>query len=124
MHHDASTEAISSKLKWLLVVSFIPFLIKVIDYTIIGGYIPLLVFVVLLSLIFWSMQLGTKTRKRIIRLWAVLLILWAIARLSLIILFHYTSVSEAHVESQFNIWFILNSFLHFAFGILLWRKAH
>lgn len=92
------------------------------SYVTIGSYIPLLVLSFFGALILYGHRRETEAEIRAVRAWAVALILWGFARLVLLALFVFTSVSEAHVESQFSAWYVLLSLGHIGLGVYLFQS--
>lgn len=108
---------------WKLVValSFVPLLVKAGSYAMIGSYVPLLVFGVFGALVAWGFRRGARAERLAVRAWALAIILWGLARLVVMGLFLLTSVSEAHIESQFTAWYVLVSVGHLVLGVYFFR---
>ena len=107
----------------VLVLSFVPLLVKAVFYASIGGFVPIAVLVVFGGYVWWSIRKGGRAEKRGFRSWGVAIVLWGAARLILMILFIVTPVSEAHVESQFGLWYVALSLAHIVMGVFLFRYA-
>lgn len=107
----------------LLGLSLIPLLIKSLNYVLIGSFAPMFVFILFSSLLIFAFAYNTKYRSLIVKIWSVVILLWGIARITLMILFLSTSVQEAHVESQFGIWYILASTAYIVTGIYFFRAT-
>ncbi len=107
----------------VVALSFVPFLVKAIDYLLIGAYVPIAVFATLAVLVARGFWRGNASRRRAIRVWAVAIILWALARLGILVLFALTSVSEAAIEASFNLGFVLVSLAFLVLGFQFFRAA-
>ncbi len=111
-----------SRIEILLGLSLIPLLIKSISYILIGSFAPLFAFILFGGLLLFAYTNETKYRSLIVKIWSGSIILWGLARISLMILFLTTSVDEAHVRSQFGIWFILLSVIYILAGLYFFRS--
>lgn len=107
----------------VLLLSFVPFLIKSIGYLLIGGYTPFIVFSVLFALVIWGVRQGGVAGRRAIRAWAVALVVWALARFALYAMFALTSVSEAAIEARLTPGYLVVSAVSLAVGVYLFRSA-
>lgn len=107
----------------ILILSFVPFLIKSVSYLVIGGYTPAIVFCVLAALVIWGVRHGGVARRRAIRTWAVAIVLWAVARFTVYIMFALTSVSEAAIEAHLTPGYLVVSAASLAIGVYLFRTA-
>jgi hypothetical protein len=107
----------------VLILSFIPLLVKALSYLSIGGYAPVAVFCLFVGFILWSIKAGPKAEKRGIKIWSVAIVLWGVVRISLMVLFLVAPLSEAHVQSQFTVWYVLTSLFHILLGLYLFRQA-
>ncbi len=103
-------------------LSFIPLLVKAIDYALLGSLVPMLVLVLFVALVTLGLRGSSKAASRAIAVWASALILWGLIRLGLIGLFTWTSVHEAHVQGQFTIGYVLISLGNAALGVYLFRS--
>lgn len=106
---------------FLLVASFVPTALKAGTYVTLGSYVPLILFMILAAVASWGVQRGDRAERLAVRLWASAMILWGLARLVLIALFAVTDVSEAHVEGQFTLVYVLWSLLYLVVGVVLFR---
>lgn len=107
----------------LIALSFVPLLVKAGSYVMIGSYVPLLVFCFFGALVGWGMRNGAKAERRALRAWAVAIILWGLARFGVMGLFLFTSVAEAHIESQLTARYVLVSLGHLMLGVYLVRHS-
>lgn len=121
MHPESAFDR-SNRWRLLLALSFVPLLVKSVDYVVLGSYVPLLVLCLFGGLVSWGIRQSPKVRGRVIKAWAVALVSWGLARFTVMGLFLFTSVSEAHIESQFTTWFVVLSIAHIAFGVYLFRR--
>lgn len=112
---------LETKTKWLLIVSFVPFLVKAVDYSFLDAYVPVIGLVFFMGLIVLASHQLVISRRLAIRGWAGAIVLWGLARILIMGLFLFTSVSEAHVESQLTLWYVLTSIMHIGVGVVLWR---
>jgi len=101
----------------------VPLLVKSILYLTIGGYVPAVVLVVFGTLVWWGVSRGAKAESRSVRIWAIAILIWGIARVGLMVLFLLTSVSEAHVESQFTLWYVGLTAGYLILGVHLFRRT-
>lgn len=111
------------RIEILLGLSLTPLLIKSINYIFIGSPTPLFAFMLFGGLLLFAYSNETKYRSLIVKIWSGAIIFWGIARISIMTLFLTTSVDEAHVRSQFGIWFILLSTVYIAAGLYLFTSA-
>lgn len=121
MNFDQSFTS-KNRIEILLGLSLIPLLIKSIDYILIGSLAPLLAFILFGGLLLFA-YINARYRNLIIKTWSIAIILWGVARITLMILFLTTSVDEAHIRSQFGVWFILLSTLYIAAGLYFFRSS-
>lgn len=88
----------------LLGISTLYFIIKGLDYAIIGSYIPLIFIAFWVILFFLSFNFKQKNHLRILKYWTILVLIWAIARIGVWIIIHVdTNLTESHLREQFNI---------------------
>lgn len=107
----------------LLGLSLTPLLIKSINYILIGSFTPLLLFILFGEFLLFGYKNSSKYFSLVVKIWSSTIILWGVTRIVLMILFLTTSVQEAHIESQFSIWYILASFIHMSLGYYLFKRA-
>jgi len=101
------------------------FLYKGFTYSIIGSYIPLTLVAAFVILLILSSQNSKKSFKRILSIWAILLMIWSIVRLLLSLINHFVKpIPESHVSEQLGIsGFIISSlFLSGAIYMLRYKK--
>lgn len=112
-----------NRMEILLGLSLIPLMVKSISYLLIGSLIPLLVFLLFGGLLFFAFSSETRYQSLIIKAWSIGIILWGLSRIALMILFLMTSVDEAHVRSQFGIWFIVLSAFYITTGVYFFKTV-
>lgn len=112
-----------NRIEILLGLSLIPLMVKSISYLLIGSLIPLLVFLLFGGLLFFAFSSETRYQSLIIKAWSIGIILWGLSRIVLMILFLMTSVDEAHVRSQFGIWFIALSAFYITTGVYFFKTV-
>ncbi|WP_436514945.1 hypothetical protein [Ekhidna sp. To15] len=105
-----------------LIVCGTIFFLKGIDYLILGSIVPFIVGTLMLSGIYYALSKKNKSSRRIIKIVAVMLVLWGVARLGIEILFSFTSITEAHIRSQFTWPNRILSIGSISFGIYFLRK--
>ena len=111
------------RLETLLFISLIPLLIKSLNYLMIEGFTPLFVFILFGGILLPALVRNFKYKYLIIKIWSYAIILWGIVRITIMILFLSTSVQEAHIESQFGVWFVLLSSVHVIAGVYFFKSA-
>lgn len=88
----------------LLIASLGFFLYKGLHYALLGSWVPLLFILLILSCFGMGWRLSTKVLRRVLRLWATLLILWSVARLLIPLSFWLTpGITETHIRDQFTV---------------------
>lgn len=93
----------SKTLYALLGVSLLFFLIKGLNYALIGSYTPILFIIIVMVLLYGSFGLKQKRHYKIITFWAILIIIWTVTRLGIsIILKIDTTLTESHLREQFG----------------------
>lgn len=111
---------------WLVpavVLTFLPFLWKAVEYALIGSYIPLSAFLVLASINAAGVYVGGAWLRRAIRIWCAAMVMWGFARIILEVLIVAADLSEAHLRAQLNVMFNAVSIGYVLAGIALWRRA-
>ncbi len=101
------------------------FLYKGFVFLIIGSYIPLILISVIVILFVLCSSHSKKSFKRIINIWAIILIVWSSARLLLSLINQLVKqVPQSHISEQLNIFSGLLSllFLYFAINLLRFKK--
>ena len=107
----------------ILGLSFLPLAVKAVDYAWIGGYVPLLVFLFFFGLIVAGRLRGGRAIAVTVKIWAIVLILWGVARLALLVMARLASLDEAYLLAQFTPWYVVLSLGHVALGVMLFRAA-
>ena len=93
-----------SKVYLLTAVSFVFFLVKGVSYAVIGSYIPLIFSVLFGSSLYVTFKWNQKIHFILLRVWASLIILWAISRFGIWLIFKIdSSLSETHIREQFGL---------------------
>ncbi len=106
----------------VLAISLLFFLYKGVGYALIGSYIPLLVFLGVLALWYFGLAASDLAARRVARLWAFVLILWAAVRLLLAGVNQFMKpVPEGHVAAQLGLGGTLLSLAVLFCGIYLWK---
>ncbi|MDO1502309.1 hypothetical protein Q2T40_19415 [Winogradskyella maritima] len=112
-----------SKLSILTGISIIFFLVKGIQYAIIGSYVPLLIVLIVLGSLYLSFLKSKKAHRAILRIWAVLIIIWAIARFIVWMMFEVDqNLSETHIREQFGIFQHIISIVILIIGIMIFKN--
>ncbi len=88
-----------------------------------GSFAPAIVFLSFSGLLLSIFTNNSAFKKLSVKIWSIAIVLWGIARITIMILFLTTSVQEAHVESQFGVGYILLSVIYVATGIYLFRSV-
>ena len=108
----------------LLAASLLFFLIKGIQYAVIGSYLPAVVAINALVLLGYGWFFSAKILRTGIRLWGVMLIFWSLARLFVEVSFQLTpGITETHIREQFTILQNALTLLFLFSGVYLIRKA-
>lgn len=114
-----------SKILYTLVgVSLCYFLVKGIQYLIIGSYVPILFILFALGLLSWSYNKSGQTHRKALRFWAIVILLWASIRL---LLWGYlqidTKFTESHLREQFSLFQNAISIIMLVIGIQILKKT-
>lgn len=109
--------------KHLVAASLIPFALKSADYLLLRSFVPIILCLTAALLLLRGARKSPKAATRAIKVWASALIVWGAARLIVMAMFLFTSVSEAHVESQLTLFFLLLSLIHLGLGIYFIAQA-
>lgn len=99
------------------------FAIRGIGYGLLGSYVPAMFagsFIALVSVAYFS---GRRSTLWAVRLWAIVLVLYAIARIGLGVMLMYIDVDSSHADESTGVPFLLFSVGYFATGIYLWQQA-
>ncbi len=107
----------------LVALSFVPLLVKAVDYIQLGSVVPMAVFVGFAALVGLAIRTGERAERRALRVWALALVFWGLARFVVLGSFVLTPVSEAHVESQLTLWFVFGSLVHIALGAYIIHRT-
>ena len=104
----------------ILSLTLLFFLYKGITYAVIGSFIPLLLIVLILGLLFFGFVKSPKALRRVIGIWAALVILWSVVRLLLsIINLFVKQIPEGHVDAQLGLYGAILSMLFLFAGIYI-----
>lgn len=107
---------------FILGISLLFFLYKGVSYALIGSYLPLLVFLGVLALWFFGLSASALAARRVARLWAFVLILWASVRLLLAGVNQFLKpIPEGHVDAQLGLTGTLLSLAVLFCGGYLWK---
>ena len=125
---ETSTQALypitfNSNYGYILLTSITLFFIKAMIYVEAGSLIPLGVFTVFCAPAFMGMYMKKRWVRQAIKIWAVVMVLFSIIRLAIELMFMITEIREAHVVSQFTIWFNVVTLFYLVAGVYLYRKA-
>ena len=102
----------------LLIISFLSFLVKGIDYLLLGRALPISVGLVFLIFLWLGIQFSQRLYKFAIFTWSIVLIGWSLVRLLLSMVVHFTTgIDEVHVRSQFGFWGIATTLLFLVMGV-------
>lgn len=107
---------------FLLIGSFVPFLMKAVEFLRIQSYVPFVVFVVLLLFVCLSLRKHADVGLRAVRRWAYALLAWSILRAGIMVLLYFFNIGQAHPLNQLNAAFILITLLHVVLAVVLLRK--
>jgi len=102
---NISNKINKSKLLYsLIAISLLYFLLKGFEYLQINSYIPILFILAVIIIMLWSFSLNPKKHHRVLIFWAILIIIWAIARLGIWLIFKIDlNLTESHIREQFGI---------------------
>lgn len=85
-----------------LLVCGLTFFIRGIDYLILGSVVPFIMGTFMLFGIYYPLLKQNKSSRRLIKIIAIMLILWGVVRLGIELMFVIAPVTEAHIRSQFT----------------------
>ena len=109
-------------LPFLLIFSLLFFLIKGINYAIIGSWLPLYVALFFSTLIGLGYFYSMKLFRWAIFFWAIFLTIWSFILMAMEVALQFSpKVTESHVRDQFTILFNLLIVLFFTTGISIFR---
>lgn len=108
-----------------LILSLVYFIRKGIQYALMERFGPL-VFVGIFIVLF---LLSIKTRRKMFavvsRIWAVIIIVWSIARIFIAIINYFTNTfDEYHLNNQFGNGGMIVSIIMLLLGIMIFKYAH
>ncbi len=107
----------------LLGISILYFLIKGFNYLIIGSYVPILFICTAIILLYWSFTSNLKNHYRIVRFWAILIILWALTRLCIWLIFKIDlGLTESHIREQFGVFHHVISTIMLVIGFMILKQ--
>jgi len=90
---------------------------------IIGSYVPIVFVLLVIISLYWSFAAKAKIHRRLIRFWAILLILWGAFRFGVWLIFEIDSdITESHIREQFGLFQHLLSLLMLVLGILIIKR--
>jgi len=117
---EAVTKDRSQQVLIPILVSLLFFLRKGVQYALIGSYVPLLIVALMASIVLLTFFYGVKFFKVFARIWAVLIICWAMTR----ILFATVDMTikpflEYHLTQQFNPSSLLISIVMFILSVYI-----
>jgi len=96
------------------------FLIKGVQYAFIGSYVPLVFIATILSIFIWSFSWNQKQHYGAVKMWARIIILWALIRIVLSIILQFDhKLTESHLREQFGIFQVGISLVMLGIGIAL-----
>lgn len=121
---DLSKISATRMLYILVGVSLFYFLVKGFQYLLIGSYIPMLFILFAMGILSWVCVKNGKLNRKTLRFWAILLLIWAIARLFLWGYLQFDKkIPESHLREQFSLVQNVISFLMLFIGIYIFKKA-
>lgn len=95
----------SSKSLYLVVgLSLLFFLLKGLNYALIESYIPLLFIIAVIVLLYFSFSASNKAHRRVLRFWAIIILIWAVVRIGLWVYLKIdNNLTESHLREQFGL---------------------
>lgn len=106
-----------------VLVSLAFFFFKGIDYALLGSYVPLIFISVILTLFYLSFSKSIKAHRRVLKFWAVLLLVWASVRIGLrLYLYFDTDLTESHLREQFGLLQNIISVVMLVIGIGIFKQ--
>jgi hypothetical protein len=98
------------------------FLYKGFGYLIIRSYIPLILLLAIVVLFIWGAGNSKKTFKKVINIWAILLIIWSSSRILLSLINQFVKqVPQSHISEQLGTSDFILSLLFLSGAIYLLR---
>jgi len=115
-----------SKLLYVMLgISIVFFFAKGLKYLIIGSYIPIIFILSIISILYWSLMSNNKFHFKVLKFWAILIIVWAIVRLGIWLIFQIdVNLTESHIREQFGIFQHIISILMLIIGIGIIRQTN
>lgn len=114
------------QLSIVLLLSIFFFLRKGVQYATIGSYAPLLIVIGLMLLLSASAVIGSAAFRFTVRMWAILLLIWSMARISISAI--HLSVrpfdDSWHMTHQFSFYELIFSFLILILGVIVFRNSN
>lgn len=118
-------EILSMAYLYVLLVSFMPLLIKGMLHVQGGSYVPMIVINLLGLPIIYGLYFGKPWVTFFIRIWSVWLMLYGIVRVLLQVLLELAPVSiEANIANQITFGYLCMSLAHLAVGAVLYRYLY
>ncbi|MDA9774105.1 hypothetical protein N9B82_04035 [Saprospiraceae bacterium] len=107
----------------LIGASLLFFVYKGVSYFLLGSYVPLIFIAIILALIGLSFKLKIKSQKRILKIWAIIIIIWGLGRLAVLLIFQIdSSLTESHIRDQLGFFQSLFSLLMALAGFLVLKR--
>ncbi len=108
----------------ILALVGLAFLIKGVDYLMLQSLPPFILGVLMVLGLLYTIISESRLSRRLARVIAVFLIFWGFSRLAVELMFSFTSVTEAHIRSQFTWVNRLLSALSLFAGFYIYRKQN
>ena len=106
-----------------LVVTLMFFIVKGIQYAVIGSYVPIAFILVIAFVLYISYKTSAKAFRRMLRFWVFLIILWSVARLFFWVYLEIdTKLTESHLREQFGVFQNILTLGMLVSGILLLKS--
>ncbi|WP_370002289.1 hypothetical protein [Winogradskyella sp.] len=106
----------------ILVLSLVLFLAKGIQYALLGSYIPIFLAIVICMLFYFNRN-RKRSLKTLIKIWAILIIIWAIMRIAIGLADRFgKELMENHLQEHLGIKGIFISLVFLIGGIYLLGK--
>ncbi len=108
----------------VLLLTFTAFIIRSVVFALIGSFAPLLLTLTFGGLIFLGVFTGRKWLQPLLKLWAIILILFGSMRYVIWTLVYFTGIDEVHILEQFTFMFNVFNVLSIGAGLYLLRKTN
>lgn len=106
----------------ILVLTLILFMYKGVQYLLLGSYLPI-IFSLGICMLFYFNRNRKKTLNTLIKVWAILMIIWSILRIIIGLTDRFgKELMENHLQENLGIKGIIVSFLFLAMGLFLLSK--